>query len=57
MLEKVASIQFDSDEEIGRRLNLDELLPPCPFEERQQKIASGDAKWLSLDELKKRLRR
>jgi hypothetical protein len=27
------------------------------LEERQQKIASGDAKWLSLDELKKRLRR
>ena len=27
------------------------------LEERQQKIASGNAKWLSMDELKKRLRR
>ncbi|CAA6678191.1 MULTISPECIES: addiction module protein [unclassified Lentimonas] len=27
------------------------------LEERRQTIASGDAKWLSLDELKKRLRR
>jgi putative addiction module component (TIGR02574 family) len=27
------------------------------LEERRQQIAAGEAKWLSLDELKKRLRR
>jgi hypothetical protein len=27
------------------------------LEERRQKVASGDAKWLRFDELKKRLRR
>ena len=36
VLEKVASIQFDSVEEFGRQLGLDDPLPPVPFTKQQQ---------------------